>query len=177
MINHAISISRSDKTITAEIWPFAIQHAATIYTTTKRDHVIMTLARGKNSRANTLNLTKLTCIHYSVQFMSLTDVCKRAHHLLNGQNAQHKRFKSDTFTTIQNQYQWCGTQRQNWSHHNFMTCFIIASTLSKQPIRISNNRTLWTAYLKQTDIHMMIHLGTNTHTYSLTGEQIYTQTI
>jgi hypothetical protein len=34
----------------------------------------------------------------------------------------------------------------------------------------------WTAYLKQTDIHMMIHLGTNTHTYSLMGEQIYTQT-
>jgi hypothetical protein len=24
--------------------------------------------------------------------------------------------------------------------------------------------------------YMMIHLGTNTHTYSLTGEQIYTQT-
>jgi transposase InsO family protein len=32
MLNHAIS--RGDKTITAEIWPFAIQHAATIYNTT-----------------------------------------------------------------------------------------------------------------------------------------------
>jgi transposase InsO family protein len=33
MPNHAIS--RWDKTIKAEIWPFAIQHAATIYNTTK----------------------------------------------------------------------------------------------------------------------------------------------
>jgi transposase InsO family protein len=34
MLNHAIS--RWDKTITAELWPFAIQHVATIYNTTKR---------------------------------------------------------------------------------------------------------------------------------------------
>jgi hypothetical protein len=33
MLSH--SISRWDKTITAELWPFAIQHAATIYNTTK----------------------------------------------------------------------------------------------------------------------------------------------
>jgi hypothetical protein len=34
MINHAIS--KWDKTITPELWPFAIQQAATIYNTTKR---------------------------------------------------------------------------------------------------------------------------------------------
>jgi hypothetical protein len=34
MLNHAIS--RWDKTITAELWPFSIQHAAIIYNTTKR---------------------------------------------------------------------------------------------------------------------------------------------
>jgi hypothetical protein len=34
MLNH--TISRWDKTITAELWPFSIQHAATIYNTTKR---------------------------------------------------------------------------------------------------------------------------------------------
>jgi hypothetical protein len=33
MINHAIS--KRDKTITAELWPFAIQHTDTIYNTTK----------------------------------------------------------------------------------------------------------------------------------------------
>jgi transposase InsO family protein len=33
MLNHAIS--KWDKIITAELWPFAIQHAATIYNTTK----------------------------------------------------------------------------------------------------------------------------------------------
>jgi hypothetical protein len=32
-------------------------------------------------------------------------------------------------------------------------------------------------YLKQTDIHTMIHLGMNTHTYSLMGDQTYTHTI
>jgi hypothetical protein len=136
----------------------------------------MTLARGNNLRVNALNLTKLTCIHYSVQFMFLTDVCKRAHHVLNGQNAQHKRFTSDTFTTIRNQYQWYGTQRRNWSHHNVMSCLMITSTLSKHPLRISKKRTRWAAYLKQTDMHMIIHLGMNTHIYSLTGEQTYTHT-
>jgi hypothetical protein len=34
MLNHAIS--RWDKTIIAELWHFSIQHAATIYNTTKR---------------------------------------------------------------------------------------------------------------------------------------------
>jgi hypothetical protein len=34
MLNHAIS--KWDKTITAELWCFAIQHAATIFNTTKR---------------------------------------------------------------------------------------------------------------------------------------------
>jgi hypothetical protein len=33
MLNHAIS--RWDKTITTELWPFAIQHATAIYSTTK----------------------------------------------------------------------------------------------------------------------------------------------
>jgi hypothetical protein len=33
MLNH--TISRWDETLTAELWPFAIQHAATIYNTTK----------------------------------------------------------------------------------------------------------------------------------------------
>jgi hypothetical protein len=34
MLNHRIS--KWDKTITSEIWPFAIQHATIIYNTTKR---------------------------------------------------------------------------------------------------------------------------------------------
>jgi hypothetical protein len=137
----------------------------------------MTLARGENLRVNALNLTKLTCIHYYVKFTFLTDVYRRTHRLLNGQNAQNKRFTSDTFTTIQNQYQWCGTQRRNWSHLNFMSCLMITLTLFKHPIQISNKRTGWTAYLKQTDMHMMIHLGMNTHTYFLTGEQTYTKPV
>jgi hypothetical protein len=138
--------------------------------------VITTLSRGHNSRANALNLTRLSCTHYSVRFMFLTYVCKRAHGPLNGQNAQHKRFTSNTVITIQNQYQWYEIRSQNWSRHNFMSCLTITSTPSKHPLKTPNKRTRWTAYLKQTDTHMMIHLGTNTHTYSLTGEQIYTHT-
>jgi hypothetical protein len=66
------------------------------------DHVITTLARGNNSRVKALKLTNTTCTPYPVRFMFLTDVCKRASQPLNGQHAQHKRFTSDTFTTIQN---------------------------------------------------------------------------
>jgi hypothetical protein len=128
------------------------------------DHVIMTLARGNNLRVNALNLTKLTCIHYCVQFMFLTDVCRRTHHLLKEKNAQHKRFTSDTFTTIRNQYQWCGTQRRNWSHHNFMSCLMITSTLSKHPIRISNKWARWTAYFKKKGYTYDDPFG-NEHTY------------
>jgi hypothetical protein len=45
------------------------------------------------------------------------------------------------------------------------------------PIRTSNKGTPWIVYLKQIDIHMMIHLAMNTHTCSLTGEKTYTHTI
>jgi hypothetical protein len=137
----------------------------------------MTSVHGNNLRANALNLPTVTCIHYSVQFVYLTNECRRAHRLLNGKNEQHKRFTPDTFITIKNQYQWYGIQRRNWSHHNFMSCSMISSTLSKHPIRTSNKRTQWIAYSKHTDIHTMIHLGMNTHTYSLTGKQTYTKTI
>jgi hypothetical protein len=71
MLNNAIS--RWDKTITAELWPFAIQHTATIYTQQNGYPVITTSAHGNNLRVDALNLTKLTCIHYSVQFMCLND--------------------------------------------------------------------------------------------------------
>jgi hypothetical protein len=130
----------------------------------------MISARENNSRANAPNLTKMICTPYYVQFTFLTDVCKRAHHPINGQNAQHKRSTSDTFTTIQNQYQWYGTKKQNLSCHNFMSCLTITSTPFKHPIQTSHKCTLWTDYLKQTAINMMIPLETNAHIYSLTGE-------
>jgi hypothetical protein len=73
MINHAIS--QWDKTVTAELWPFAIQHAATIYNTTYEGPETANSAHGNNSWVNALNLTKPTCTHYSVQSMCLTDAC------------------------------------------------------------------------------------------------------
>jgi hypothetical protein len=70
-------------------------------------------AHGNNSRVNALNLTKPICTPYSVPSTCLTDACKRAHHLLNGQNEQHKRFMLVTFITIQNRSQWYGIPRRN----------------------------------------------------------------
>jgi hypothetical protein len=62
--------------------------------------------------------------------------------------------------------------KKNWSHHNFMSCLTITSTPSKHLIQTSNKPILWIAYLKRTYTHMVIHLVTNTHMYSLTGEHL-----
>jgi hypothetical protein len=54
------------------------------------DPVTTTSAHGRNLRANALNLTKLTCIPYSVQPICLTDECRKAHRLLNIPNENTK---------------------------------------------------------------------------------------
>jgi hypothetical protein len=100
MLNQAIY--RWDKTITDELWPFAIQHAATIYNKKNEGPEITNSAHGNNSRVSDLNLTKPTCTPYSVQSTCLTEACNNAHHLLNGQDEQHKRLMLVTFITIQN---------------------------------------------------------------------------
>jgi hypothetical protein len=70
-------------------------------------------AHRQNLRVNTLSLTILTYTPYSVQSMCLTDACKKVHHLLNGQNEQHKRFMLVTFITFQNHSPWYGIRRRN----------------------------------------------------------------
>jgi hypothetical protein len=70
-------------------------------------------AHWNNSRVNALNLTKPTCTPYYVPSTCLTDACKNAHHLINGQNEQHKRFMLVTFITIQNRSPWYGIPRRN----------------------------------------------------------------
>jgi hypothetical protein len=67
MLNHAIS--RWDKTITAELWPFAIQHAATIYNTTKRRSHDYDLSpwdqfTGERSKLNQTDMHPLFCPVY-----------------------------------------------------------------------------------------------------------------
>jgi hypothetical protein len=67
MLNHAIS--RWDKTITAEIWPFAIQHAATIYNTTKRrsrdyDLIPWEQFTGERSKLDQTDMHPLFCPVY-----------------------------------------------------------------------------------------------------------------
>jgi hypothetical protein len=106
----------------------------------------------------------------------LIDACNKEHHLLNGQNEQHRRFMLVTYITTQNRSPWYGIPRQNSYHHNFMLCSMITLTLSKHPIPTSNNQTPWIVYSRQTDIYMMTLLAMNTYTYSLPGEQTYTHT-
>jgi hypothetical protein len=67
MLNHAIS--RWDKTITAKLWPFAIQHAATIYNTTKRRSRDYDLSpseqfTGERSKLNQTDMHPLFCPVY-----------------------------------------------------------------------------------------------------------------
>jgi hypothetical protein len=67
MLNHAIS--KWDKTITPELWPFAIQQAATIYNTTKRrsrDYDISPWEQftGKRSKLNQSDMHPLFCPVY-----------------------------------------------------------------------------------------------------------------
>jgi hypothetical protein len=67
MLNHAIS--RWDKTITTKLWPFAIQHAATIYNTTKRRSRNYDLSpweqfTGERSKLNQTDMHPLFCPVY-----------------------------------------------------------------------------------------------------------------
>jgi hypothetical protein len=67
MINHAIS--KWDKTITPELWPFAIQQAATIYNTTKcrsRDYDVSLWEQftGERSKLNQSDMHPLFCPIY-----------------------------------------------------------------------------------------------------------------
>jgi hypothetical protein len=67
MLNHAIS--RWDKTITAELWQFSIQHAATIYNTTKRRSRDYDLSRwekftAERSKLNQTDMHPLFCPLY-----------------------------------------------------------------------------------------------------------------
>jgi hypothetical protein len=67
MLKHAIS--RWDKTIKAKLWPFAIQHAATIYNTTKlrsRDYDLSPWEQfmGERSKLNQTDMQPLLCPVY-----------------------------------------------------------------------------------------------------------------
>jgi hypothetical protein len=69
MLNHAIS--RWDKTITAERWPFEIQHAATMYNTTKwrsHDYVISPWEQftGERSKLDQTDMHPLLCPVYVI---------------------------------------------------------------------------------------------------------------
>jgi hypothetical protein len=111
MLNH--EISRWDKTITAELWTFAIQHAATIYNTTKRrsrDYDVSPWEQftGESSKLNQTDMHYLFCPVYMLdrRMQEGTSPPKWT-------NEQHKRFMLVTFITIQNRSPWYGIPRRN----------------------------------------------------------------
>jgi hypothetical protein len=174
MLNHAIS--RWDKTITAKLWPFSIQHTTTIYNTTKRRSRDYDLSpweefTGERSKLNQTDMHPLFCPVYVLdrRMQEGTSPPKWT-------NEQHKRSMLVTFITTRNRSPLYGIPRRNLYHHNFMLCSMITSTPFKHPIRTSNTQTPWIVYSKQTDIYTMTLLAMNTHTYSLPGEQTYIQT-
>jgi hypothetical protein len=89
VLNHAFS--RWDKTKTSERCPFAIQHAATIYSTTKRRSRDCDLSpweqlTGKRSKLNQTDMHPLFCPVYVLDRRMQEGTSP-----LNGQNEQHKR--------------------------------------------------------------------------------------
>jgi hypothetical protein len=162
MHNHAIS--RWDKTIAAELWPFAIQHAATIYNTTKRqsrDYYLSPWEQftGERSKLTQTDMHPLFCPIYVLD------------RRMQEGTSPHKWTKRTT------QKVYVGHLHQySKSVHNFMSCLMITSTLFKHPIPTSNNQTPLIVHSRQTDIYTMTLLAMNTHTYSLPGEQTYTPT-
>jgi hypothetical protein len=110
MLNH--TISRWDKTITAELWPFSIQHATTIYNTTKRrsrDYELIPCDQfmGERSKFDQTDMHPLFCPVYVLDRRMQEGTSP-----LNGQNEQHKRFMLVTFITIQNRSPWYGIPRR-----------------------------------------------------------------
>jgi hypothetical protein len=81
------------------------------------------------------------------------------------------------YTTIQNQYRWYGTHKQNWSHHNIMSRLTITSTQHKHTIQPSNTQTPYTDYSKQMAINTTIPSEMNPHIYSLRGIDVHPENL
>jgi hypothetical protein len=102
MLNHAIS--KRDKTITAELWPFAIQYAAIIYNNTKRrsrDYNISPWEQFTGERSK-LDQNDMHPLFFPVYVLD--------RHMQEGISTPKwtkrttQRYMSGTFTNIQNQY-------------------------------------------------------------------------
>jgi hypothetical protein len=173
MINHAIS--KWDKTITSELWPFSIQQAAIIYNTTKRrsrDYDISPWEQftGERSKLIQSDMHPLLCPVYVLDRRMQEGTSPP-----NGQSAQFKKSMLSTFTTTPDQFQWSGILIQSSSHHNFTLCSTIISIPSNLLILTFNITIPWTDYFRIADTHTMILSEMTIHIYSPTGEQTFTQ--
>jgi hypothetical protein len=103
MPNHAIS--KWGKTITAELWPFALQHTAKIYNTTKRrsqDHDVSPWEQftGERSKLDQNDMHPIFCPVYV-----LDRRMQEGTYPPKWTKRTTQRSTSAIYTTIQNQYQ------------------------------------------------------------------------
>jgi hypothetical protein len=134
MLNHAIS--RWDKTMTAELWPFAIQRAATIYNTTKRqsrDYDISPWGQftGERSKLDQTDMHPLFCPFYVLdrRMQEGTSPPKWTKHTTHKVYVGHLHRYSKSVPMV-----W-DPKTKLVSQPNFMSCLTITSTSSKHPIQ------------------------------------------
>jgi hypothetical protein len=84
-----------------------IQHAATVFNTTKhrsRNHVTTTKAHVHNIQTKYQHWNKATHIHYFAHCLYWTSAYKKAHLILNEKNELNKRYTSDITKLISPQF-------------------------------------------------------------------------
>jgi hypothetical protein len=174
MLNHAIS--KWDETITAELWPFATQHAATIYNTTKRssrDYNISPWEQftGKHSKLDQNDMHPLFCPVYVLERRmqegtSPPKFTKRTTQKVYVGHIHH--YSKLVLMVWDSKTKLVSPQFHVMFDDNF-------DTVQAPDPNITHTDTIDRLF-KKTAIDMMIPLEMNTHIYFLTGEWIYTQT-
>jgi hypothetical protein len=173
MINYAISIW--DKTITSELWLFAIQHAATIYNTTKRrsrDYDISPWEQFTSERSK-LDQNDMHPLFYPVYvldrcFQEGTSLPKWTKRTTQKVYVGHLHQYSKSVPMV-----WDTKKKLVSPQFHFM--FDDNFDNIQAPDRNITQADTMDRLFKINRYKMMIPLETNTHTYSLTAESIYTQ--
>jgi hypothetical protein len=178
MLNH--TISRWDKTITAELWPFTIQHAATIYNTTKRrsrdiDFSPWEQFTGKRSKLDQTDMHPLLCPVYVLDrcMQEGTSPPKWTKRTTQKVYVGHLHHYSKPVPMV-----WDPKTKLVSPHFHVMFDDNFDTVKAPDP-NIKQSDTMDRLFKTNRYIYKytMIHLVINPHTCSLTGEQTYTQKI
>jgi hypothetical protein len=175
MLNHAIS--RWDKTITAELWTFAIKHAATIYNTTKgrsRDYDLSPWEQftGERSKLNQTYMHPLCCPVYVLdqRMQEGTSPPKWKKRTTQKVYVGHLHHYSKSVPMV-----WDPKTKLVSPQFHVMFDDNFDTVQAPNP-NIKQSDTMDRLFQTNRYIYTMTLLTMNTHTYSLPGDQTYTQT-